>query len=131
MPVVAPSSICDKMYNKDIPHELSEDEIEDIIYHFVKAAERAKTAGFDGVQLHMAHGFLLSSFLSPHMNKRKDKWGGNTENRFGIVREIIRKIKENDDNFPVWVKMNGYEISDDGLKTEEAVKIAKYLEAAG
>ena len=82
------------MYSEEIPHALSEAEINEIIENFVLAIERAKTAGFDGVQLHAAHGYLLSSFLSPHMNKRNDKWGANTENRFRIVGEILRQAGE-------------------------------------
>jgi 2,4-dienoyl-CoA reductase-like NADH-dependent reductase (Old Yellow Enzyme family) len=83
-PTVAPSPIRDKLYNEETPHALSEDEIYEIIGNFALAVERAKKAGFDGVQLHAAHSYLLSSFLSPHMNKRSDKWGGNTETSFGL-----------------------------------------------
>ena len=91
LPTVAPSPIRDKLYDEDLPHQLSETEINEIINSFVLSIERAKKAGFDGIQLHLAHGYLLSSFLSPHMNKRKDKWGGSTENRFRIVSEIMDK----------------------------------------
>lgn len=131
MHTVAPSSIRDKLYNEDIPHELTDKEICDIIEHFVKAAARAKKAGFDGVQLHLAHGFLLSSFLSPHMNKREDQWGGSMENRFRIIREILEKTRKSVGNYPILAKINGYEISKDGLKITEAITIAKYLEETG
>jgi 2,4-dienoyl-CoA reductase-like NADH-dependent reductase (Old Yellow Enzyme family) len=131
MPTVAPSSIRDKLYNVDIPHELTDKEICDIIEHFVQAAERAKKAGFDGVQLHLAHGFLLSSFLSPHMNKRKDQWGGSIENRFRIIHEILVRTRKSVGDYPILAKINGYEISRDGLKITEAVTIAKYLEETG
>lgn len=131
MPTVAPSSIRDKFYMADKPYELSEMEIYNIIDNFVNAVERVKKAGFDGVQLHLAHGYLLSSFLSPHMNKRKDKWGGNTENRFRIVQEIIEKSRKIVGDYPILAKINGSEKSKDGVKLEEAVKYAKLLEAAG
>lgn len=128
---VAPSPIRDKMYSEDIPHALSETEINEIIDNFVLAIERAKKAGFDGVQLHAAHGYLLSSFLSPHMNKRNDKWGSNTENRFRIIGEILRQARARVDEFPILAKINAYEKSKDGIKIEEAVRISMYLEKAG
>ena len=130
-PTVAPSPIRDKMYSEEIPHALSENEINEIIENFVLAVERAKKAEFDGVQLHAAHGYLLSSFLSPHMNKRKDKWGANTENRFRIIGEILRKARARVGEFPILAKINAYEKSKDGIKIEEAVKISRYLEQAG
>jgi len=97
----------------------------------VNAIERAQKAGFDGVQLQFSHGYLLSSFLSPHMNKRRDKWGGSTENRFRIIKEIMEKAREKVGAYPIIAKINGYEKSGDGLKLEEAVLIAKYLEKSG
>lgn len=130
-PTVAPSPIRDKMYSEEIPHALSEAEINEIIDNFVFSVERAKKAGFDGVQIHAAHGYLLSSFLSPHMNRRKDKWGGNTENRFRIVGEIIRQVRARVGEYPILAKINAYEKSKDGIKIEEAVKISGYLEQAG
>lgn len=131
LPTVAPSPIRDKLYDEDLPHQLSETEINEIINSFVLSIERAKKAGFDGVQLHLAHGYLLSSFLSPHMNKRKDKWGGSTENRYRIVSEIMKLARERIGNYPILVKMNAYEKSKDGMKIEEAIKIAQFLEQSG
>jgi 2,4-dienoyl-CoA reductase-like NADH-dependent reductase (Old Yellow Enzyme family) len=130
-PTVAPSPIKDKMYNEEAPHALSEADINEIIDNFVLAVQRAKKAGFDGVQLHAAHGYLLSSFLSPHMNKRSDKWGGSTENRFRIVGEIIRQARARVDEYPILAKINAYEKSKDGIRTEEAMKISRCLEQEG
>lgn len=130
-PTVAPSPIRDKMYSEEIPHALSEAEINEIIDNFVFSVERAKKAGFYGVQIHAAHGYLLSSFLSPHMNRRKDKWGSNTENRFRIVGQIIRQVRARVGEYPILAKINAYEKSKDGIKIEEAVKISRYLEQAG
>lgn len=80
LPTVAPSAIRDPFYSEEKPRELSENGINEIIDNFVSAIARAKQAGFDGAQLHMAHGYLLAQFLSSHANRRKDRWGGSTEN---------------------------------------------------
>lgn len=130
-PTVAPSPIKDKLYRESIPKELTEAEIYQVIEDFVLAIERAKAADFDGVQLHLAHGYLLSSFLTPHMNKRKDQWGGSTENRFRIAEEIIQLARKRVGDYPILVKMNAWESSRDGIKLPEAIKIAKMLEEAG
>lgn len=130
-PTVAPSAIRDGMYREDKPHALSDSEISDIISHFTAAIERSKKAGFDGVQLHLAHGYLLASFLSPHMNKRTDHWGGSTENRFRIVKEILQQARAIVGDYPILAKINAYEKSADGMQLEEAIVIAKYLEKYG
>ncbi len=91
-PPMAPSS---EMHprGKEMPEELSVDEIEDIIKNFKDAARRAVEAGFDAVEIHGAHGYLLSQFLSPITNKRRDKFGGTLENRVRISCTIIEEIK--------------------------------------
>jgi 2,4-dienoyl-CoA reductase-like NADH-dependent reductase (Old Yellow Enzyme family) len=127
----APSAIRDKTYNEDMPMELSGEKIDFIIDAFVKAALRARDAGFDGVQLHAAHGYLLSEFLSPAMNRRTDEWGGTTENRCKIIAEILRRIREQASDYPVWVKINGYDQSKSGMRIEEAATIAALLEKSG
>lgn len=131
MSTVAPSPIKDKLFNEDIPHELNDTEINEIMENFVAAIERAKKAGFDGVQLQISHGVLLSSFLSPHMNKRRDKWGGNTENRFRIVKEIMEKARARVGDYPIITKINCYEKPKDGIDLKEAILIAKNLENYG
>lgn len=128
---VAPSARRDFLYWDNIPHRLSSKEIEKIIDDFVAAMLRAKKAGFDGVQLHCAHGYLLSGFLSPHMNHRHDKWGGSTENRFRIVNEIMQKARPALGDYPIIVKMNSFEKAHDGMKPDEAVKVAQLMEKAG
>ncbi|HBF39375.1 MAG TPA: NADH:flavin oxidoreductase [Firmicutes bacterium] len=130
MPTVAPSPLKDKLYNEDIPQEVTNFEIDEIVNNFVSGIVRAKKAGFDGVQLQLSHGYLLSSFLSPHMNKRHDQWGGSTENRFRIVKEIMERAREKVADYPILAKMNGHEKSKDGLKLEEAIVIAGNLEKA-
>lgn len=129
---VAPSAIRDFLYWENVPRRLSEKEIKHIVDDFAKAALRAKKAGFDGVQLHCAHGYLLSEFLSRHTNHRRDKWGGSLENRFRIVDEIMKAMrKQVGEDYPIIVKMNCFEKAHDGIKTEEAVEIAKLMDKAG
>jgi len=115
-----------------MPRELSSKEIFQMIDWFIQAAARAREAGFDGLQIHAAHGYLLSSFISPHTNRRDDLWGGSWERRSKILIKIVRGIKENcGSNFPVMVKMNTTDFLPDGITLDEAKKIALSLEKAG
>jgi len=111
--------------------EASESEIEDIIDCFVKSIERAKEAEFTGVQLHAAHGYLLSEFLSPFLNKRKDEWGGSVENRFRILREILQRSKEKVGHFPIWVKISAFDENRNRRELEEMIKGCQMLEENG
>jgi len=131
MPTVAPSAIRDKFYSEDMPKELTGGEIEGIIESFVKAIGRARRAGFDGVQLHAAHGYLLSQFLSPYTNRRTDQWGGTTENRFRIVREIFDRARRAVGDYPILAKLNAYDGRKGGMRIDEAVRTARLLEESG
>ncbi|MBN1365407.1 MAG: NADH:flavin oxidoreductase [Syntrophaceae bacterium] len=131
LPTVAPSAMRHKFYSEDKPKELSEQAIFEIIDNFVAATVRAKQAGFDGVQLHLAHGYLLAEFLSSHSNRRKDRWGGSTENKYRIIGEIFRRAKEKVGDYPILVKMNAYDGRRKGMQVEEAVRVAKMLEKSG
>jgi 2,4-dienoyl-CoA reductase-like NADH-dependent reductase (Old Yellow Enzyme family) len=111
--------------------EASESEIEDIIDCFVKSIERAKEAEFTGVQLHAAHGYLLSEFLSPFLNKRKDHWGGSVENRFRIVREILQRSREKVGHFPIWVKVSAFDENRNRKELEEMIKGCQMLQESG
>ena len=104
LPIVAPSALRHKFYSEDMPKELSEDGIFEIIDGFVSAIIRARKAGFDGVQLHLAHGYLLSEFLSTHSNRRRDQWGSSTENKYRIIDEIFKKAKEQVGDYPILAK---------------------------
>ena len=128
LPTVAPSAIRDGFYSEDKPKELSENEINQIIDNFVSAIIRAKQAGFDGVQVHLAHGYLLAEFLSSHSNRRKDQWGGSTENKYRIVGEIFKRAKEKIADYPILAKMNAYDGRRKGMRIEEATLIAEMLE---
>ncbi len=90
------------------PREMKEEDIQEIIEAFGHAARRAQEADFDGVQIHGAHGYLVSQFLSPRTNQRSDRWGGNLENRMRFVIEVTRSVKRHvDDDFPVMIKLGG------------------------
>lgn len=128
---VAPSAIRDMMFNEERPHGLSDAEVEGMVEGFVRAIARAHQAGFDGVQLHAAHGYLLSEFLSPYMNRRTDRWGGSTEKRFRIVQEILIRSRKALGDYPILIKMNAYDGRRNGMRVDEAVVIAGLLEQAG
>ncbi len=126
---VAPSNVLHAFY-PDKAKELTDDEIHGIINDFVNAAVRAEKAGFDGVQLHGGHGYLLHDFLSPYGNRRKDSWGGTLENRCRIVELIIKGIKEKT-KLPVWIKLSAEDNRKNGMNIESSVEICKRLEKAG
>jgi 2,4-dienoyl-CoA reductase-like NADH-dependent reductase (Old Yellow Enzyme family) len=111
--------------------EASESEIEDLIDCFVKSIERAKEAEFTGVQLHAAHGYLLSEFLSPFLNKRRDGWGGNVENRFRILREILQRSREKVGRFPIWVKVSAFDENRNRKELEELIEGCQSLQENG
>jgi 2,4-dienoyl-CoA reductase-like NADH-dependent reductase (Old Yellow Enzyme family) len=131
LPTVAPSALRDAFFSEDMPKELSEDEINEIIGSFVSAIIRARKAGFDGVQLHLAHGYLLSEFLSFHSNRRKDRWGSSTANKYRIIGEIFKRAKEEVGDYPILAKINAHDGRKSGMKLEEAVRIAQMLEESG
>lgn len=126
---VAPSNVLHTFY-PDKAKELTDAEIHGIINDFVSAAVRAEKAGFDGVQLHGGHGYLLHDFLSPYGNRRKDSWGGNLENRCRIVELIIKGIKEKTE-LPVWIKLSAEDNRKGGMNIQTSVEICRRLEKAG
>ncbi|WKY00115.1 hypothetical protein Q1695_014745 [Nippostrongylus brasiliensis] len=117
------------------PIALSEEQIKtDVVDKFLFTAKFASEQGFDGVQIHGAHGYLLSSFLSPTTNNRMDKYGGSVENRFRVIREIydaIRKEIDTSTGFLVGIKMNSVEYQNRGLGIEDAKAIAELVEKCG
>jgi len=128
---IAPSAIYDTLY-KRTPREMTSEEIKEMIDCFANGIGRAKEAGFDGVQIHAAHGWLLGSFLSPHTNRREDEYGGSTENRVRIIREMLEKgRKKAGVGFPILVKMNSDDCFPGGINLEEASKIAETFSYLG
>jgi len=126
----APSSLNYRI-SRNTSHELSVTEIETIISGFTSAILRAKKSGFDGVQLHAAHGYLLSAFLSPFLNRRTDRWGGSLENRFRIIHEILSRARQEVGDFPILAKLSAYDDRRNGMTVDESARIAKMLEDSG
>jgi 2,4-dienoyl-CoA reductase-like NADH-dependent reductase (Old Yellow Enzyme family) len=109
------------------------DEIPGVVASFVRAAERAAAVGFDGVQVHAAHGYLLSQFLTPHTNRRRDDYGGSLRNRARLLLDVVAAIRSELPDTPLLVKMNG---TDDlplrrGATTPELVQVARWLQDEG
>ena len=112
--------------------ELTVQDIQDLIAAFADAAKRAQSAGFDGVQIHAAHGYLLSQFLSPIFNRRTDSYGGSIENRARIHVEVVHAIRKAVGKaFPVLVKMNCQDFAENGLSLEDSIVAAGLLSDAG
>jgi 2,4-dienoyl-CoA reductase-like NADH-dependent reductase (Old Yellow Enzyme family) len=111
--------------------EMTQDEIEAVVEGFGDAAERAIQAGFDGVQIHGAHGYLISQFLSRSVNQRTDKWGGSLENRMRLLHEVYDDVRGRLSNTPVLIKMNCDDFSPEGFMVEDAVNVAKTMAGKG
>lgn len=115
-----------------MPKEMTTAEVEEMVKKYAKGAYIAKTAGFDGVEIHAAHGYLVNQFLSPHTNKRSDKYGGDFFNHMRFPTAIIVTIRFTcGADFPSSVRMDGTEFIEDGLTEEECIHIARYLESLG
>jgi 2,4-dienoyl-CoA reductase-like NADH-dependent reductase (Old Yellow Enzyme family) len=128
---ISPSAVLDTSSGV-MPREMTEDDIERVIEDFAQGAHRVEEAGFDAVQIHCAHGYLLSSFISPHTNRRTDKWGGSTENRVRIVREIYNRCRAQvGDDYPILVKYSGYDKMEKGLRPEEGVIVGRMMADMG
>jgi 2,4-dienoyl-CoA reductase-like NADH-dependent reductase (Old Yellow Enzyme family)/thioredoxin reductase len=117
----------------EMPKELTLDEIAALIERFGEAAGRAKKAGFDGVEIHGAHGYLVSQFLSPLSNHRQDAYGGSIENRARFLLEVIKAARNNvGKDYPLWCRLSAVEIgADGGITIEETQTVAQLAEEAG
>ncbi len=112
--------------------EMTKEEIKEVITAFANAAKRAKEAGYDGIEIHSAHAYLLNQFYSPLTNKREDEYGGGIENRLRIHREVIRAVREEvGDEYPISVRLGGYDDMEDGNTLEDAVVAAKIIAEEG
>ncbi len=129
---IAPSGKIRNPTTLEKAKEASEDQIEEIITSFCEAASRCISAGADGMQLHAAHTYLLSQFLSPYFNRRDDKWGGSDEKRFRIFREIISRVKKDLPKEKLFlVKYNINDHVNDGVTPALAAKYGKWMKELG
>jgi 2,4-dienoyl-CoA reductase-like NADH-dependent reductase (Old Yellow Enzyme family) len=129
--LVGPSAVA-AAPQRPAPRALSLDEIAEVIGAFGRAAVRAKTAGFDAVQIHAAHGYLASQFLSPLANRRTDRYGGSLENRARLLAEIAVGIRRGvGPDFPLLVKLGVTDNEDGGLTVEEGAEVASWLPGFG
>ena len=128
---IAPSSVKTDQY-PEVPAEMSADNIATVITAFANGARRAQKWGFDAVQIHGAHGYLINQFLSPLTNRRQDKYGGSFENRCRFLIEVYEAIRSAvGPGFPVMIKLNGSDNIEGGFRIDDAVLTAKVLDSTG
>ena len=128
---VGPSAIANPRLG-NVPKELTIKEIKDIVLEFVNAARRVKEAGFDGVEIHSAHGYLLNQFFSPLTNKRTDEYGGDILGRIKIHLEIIHGVRDVvGDDFPILLRLGGSDYMDGGITIEDSKIASVEFEKAG
>lgn len=128
---LAPSAVKVEQFPEQ-PEELTKAEIARIVAAFAAGARRARAYGFDAVQLHGAHGYLINQFLSPLTNRRDDEYGGPIENRCRFLLEVYRAVRQAvGTDFPVTIKLNGCDNLDGGLGVDDAIYTARALDAEG
>lgn len=129
-PVVSASALA---YDEgwQTPHALTEEEIGEVVERFAQAAKRAERAGFDFIELHGAHGYLIFQFLSPLSNRREDRWGGSLENRMRFALEATRAVRKAAPTLMLGMRLSVKEWVDGGFDVDEAVEVAKALKAEG
>ncbi|MDT9024766.1 MULTISPECIES: NADPH dehydrogenase NamA [Rossellomorea] len=127
--ILAPSAI---PFNDEMktPVEMTANDIKETITAFIKGAERAKKAGFDVIEIHGAHGYLINEFLSPLSNKRTDEYGGSAENRYRFLREVIDGIQQIWDG-PLLVRVSAKDYNEEGLDVEDYVVFAQWMKEQG
>lgn len=144
-PAPGPNDLAEAMLKSELAAFLGEDmpsaklnvmtyeDIERLVARFGEGAQRAREAGFDGVEIHGGHGYLISGFLSPALNQRDDEYGGSLENRARLLTEVISSIRNRvGDDFPVWCKLDSIEYGrPDGITLTDAAATARLAQAAG
>jgi 2,4-dienoyl-CoA reductase-like NADH-dependent reductase (Old Yellow Enzyme family) len=120
------------LYGLALARPMTEEDLHRVIGDFARAARLAREAGFDAVELHFGHGYLVSQFLSPFTNRRRDRWGGPLENRVRLAVEVLRAVRaEVGGEWPVLLKVNLRDGFPGGLEVDEAVEVGRGLEAEG
>lgn len=128
----APLVVSDYEEGQTPRHEITDQDIRELVAAFADGARRAKMAGFDGVQIHSAHGYLLSQFLSPVFNRRQDEYGGDINNRSRIHMEVYQAIREAvGQDYPVLIKLNCRDFVENGLSLDDSLQVGRILADAG
>lgn len=135
-PTVAPSAVALELGSLSkrfaMPRELTDSDIADVIERFTRSARLAEQSGFTGVQIHAAHGYLISQFLSPLTNKRQDRWGGSLENRARLLIDVVRSVRQAvAPTFAVSVKLNSADFQRGGFGPEDARRVVEWLGPLG
>ncbi len=128
---IAPSAVKDAV-SRIKPRAMRPQEVDETITAFAEAARRVKEAGFDGVQIHSAHGYLINQFLSAHTNRRTDQWGGSPENRRRFLIEVYKAVRAMvGPDYPVLIKLSADDTVKNGVTLEDAVELCRELETLG
>jgi len=128
---LAPSAVEDRTY-KTLPEEMTQEGIEKVVEAFGQAARRGVEAGFDAIELHGAHGYLLSQFISPYTNRRTDRYGGSVEHRARFVCEVYQRVRDEvGARFPVLIKMNCDDFTPGGASLQDWIYLARRLAEMG
>lgn len=129
--VWAPSAIRDPLTG-NLPKEMTKQDIADLVEAYASAATRSQKAGFDGIQLHAAHGYGINQFLSGATNPRSDAYGGDISKRYRLLGEVLEAVRGGvGSDFPVFIKLSGADYTEGGLTLEESLQVARWLEAGG
>lgn len=128
--IFAPSNVAE-LSTRTLGKEMTKDEIYYIVASFAQSARRAKEAGFDGIEIHGAHTYLINQFLSPYYNQRTDEYGGSLENRMRFLVEIYQAMKNITGDFPILIKLTSTDFFQGGLTFEDTRKICKKMEEIG
>lgn len=129
--ILGPSAV-ENQTTKITPRAVTKHEIKELAKSYAEAALRAKRAGFDGVEIHTAHGYLLSQFLCPYYNRRTDEYGGSIENRSRILFDIYNQVRKAvGERFPIFFKINSADYMENGLTIEDSLYVAEALAKLG
>ncbi|MDR0354994.1 MAG: NADH:flavin oxidoreductase [Deltaproteobacteria bacterium] len=133
LPILAPSAVPHpKNADQEVPRAMTDEDVEAVAAAFAAAAGRAKKAGFSGVELHAAHGFLLYQFFTPLLNRRQDRFGGSVQNRLRLILDVYEAVRQEvGGDYPILVRLGGSDYAEGGVSLSDVSAAAKRLETMG